>query len=62
MDIVAAGHDAKAVLRVSVDDADIIVDRVNAQLCRPIVGVDGETAAITGDGKREGVMIANSQS
>src|SRR5262245_10009530 len=52
MDVVASHHDTKAELVVVVNDADIIVDRIDAQFCRPIIGVDCKTTAIAANGER----------
>src|SRR5437667_7780251 len=51
MDAELPHHHSEAHLMVAFDDAEIIVERVNIQFCRPVVGVDRETAA-TADGPR----------
>src|SRR5262245_1794036 len=52
MDVVASHHDTKAELVVVANDADIIVDRIDAQFCRPVIGVNCKTTAITANGER----------
>src|SRR5947208_13911801 len=45
MDAEGARDDSQTHLVVSFDDAEIIVERENVQLCRSVIRVDHETAA-----------------